>query len=484
MSGNAKQGDLKKTEPPPEAEDKAIVQEPPTERNNAKGIGKAEPNHLPRTHAEPPPHPDELRSPQEKSEQHRLHPPERRMAICGPLLAVTLIAMAVIYGIWRHIQLERAQQQFSQAISKISVNVVTAQRDTKPYNLKLPGNIQAYIQTTIYARTNGYVGRWLVDIGDQVKEGQLLAEIETPEVDQELEQARSSLNQAVANTAIAKLTARRWAEMANRKVVAWQENDEKQAAYAAALASEAAARANVQRLQQLQGFKRVLAPFDGTITVRSIDTGALVSAGSGAAGTALFSMAQSDPLRIYVNLPQENVPAMREGVWGTLTVREVPGQQFKAKVVRLAGALDPTSRTRLTEIEIPNPEHVLLAGMYGEVDFTLSNENGSVVVPANTVMFRSEGPSVAEVMPDNRIHWSHIEIGKDFGTTIEAVKGIPENRRIVINPTDDLQEGLEVDVKSSEPVTSRNQPATAKGNQTAGTEQNPSGTAMAATLKP
>ena len=360
-------------------------------------------------------------------------PPVRSGAVWGPIAGVGLLALLVMVGVWRHIQERRQQEEFAKQTSQLAVNVVTAQRDRKPKELVLPGTFQAFQETTIYPRANGYVKTWNVDIGDNVRAGQLLAEIETPEVDQQLAQAK-------ANYDIAKVTADRWRDLAAKKVVAAQENDEKQKA-------AEAARANLEQLQKMQGFKEIRAPFGGKISARHVDVGTLVTAGSGSSGTPLFGIVQSDPLRVYVYAPQENAPSMHNELSAKIVIQEFPGQQFDGTVTRTAGALDPRSRTMQVEVQVPNHEGKLYAGMYGEVKFTLHNENAPIVVPANSFLFRTEGPEVATITDGNHIHWQKIKVGRDFGTELEVLEGLAENTEVVENPTDDLREGIEVQVK-------------------------------------
>jgi len=388
-------------------------------------------------------------------------PPARRVAIWGPLLVVLVLALALIGGIWRHIQERRQQEDFAQKTSQVSAEFVVVKPNDKPVEFVLPGNIQAFEEATLYARTNGYIGKWLVDIGDKVKEGQLLAEIETPEVDQELAQARDTLKQTQADYEFAKVSAERWQQLVDRKVVAKQDNDQRQSAYQASSATFSANKANVARLEQIQGFKRVVAPFAGVITSRKIDVGALVSAGSGNAGTALFSIAKTDPVDVYVSVPQSQAPLVQDNLPVEILVQEYPGREFKGAVSRTAGALDPQARTLLVQVQIPNSDNVLLSGMYAQVKFQIKNPNGPLIIPANAFVFRSEGAQVATLDDQNRIHWQSIEIGRDFGTRMEVVKGLSENARVVMNPTDDLREGLVVVPKSEEEA--KGSPASGSG---------------------
>ncbi len=385
-----------------------------------------------------------------------LHPPERRVAIWGPPVAViaTIAAGAIIYGTWRHVEAVRLQQEFQQATSAVTVNVQTVHRFTKPVDLVLPGSIEANQMTTLYARTNGYLAKWLVDIGDNVKTGQLLATIETPDVEQQYRQAQATLNQARANYQIAQVTAERWQQLFDQKVVSSQDNDTQQSNYRAATAAQAAAQANVNLLEQQLSFNQIIAPFDGRITYRYLDVGALVSEGSGSGGTQIYDIAQTDPLRIYVYVPQTNAPSVHAGLEAKVLVREYPGRDFTATVSRTAGAIDPTSRTLLTELLIPNKDGVLYAGMYGEIKFTLmGTENGPIIVPANAYIFRPQGAQVV-VVRDGKIHWQTILVGRDFGPTLEALQGLKDGDVVVMNPTDDLQEGMEVKTQDTEAAAS------------------------------
>jgi RND family efflux transporter MFP subunit len=360
-------------------------------------------------------------------------PPQRSVAVWGPLVAVSILAILVISGVWRHMRAHTEQQQFVKEASQLAVNAVGAQRDGKPKDLILPGTFQAFKSTTIYPRSNGYVKDWKVDIGDDVKEGQLLAEIETPELDQQVVQAKASND-------IAKITADRWRDLVQKKVVSSQEYDQNEKAYEGA-------RANYEQLQKLQGFKQIVAPFSGKISARFVDFGTLVTAGSGNTGTPLFNIVQSDPLRVYVYVPQENAPSIHEGLAAKILLEEFPGQEFDGIVTRTAGALDPQSRTMQVEVQVPNHGGKLYAGMYGQVKFLLVDENAPIVVPANVFSFRTEGPQVATIGDEDRIHWQNIRVGRDFGDRIEVLEGLKENTKVVVNPTDDLREGTQVDVK-------------------------------------
>ena len=365
-----------------------------------------------------------------------IHPPVRSVAVWGPIAAAGALALFVVIGVGRHMRAHSEQERFAQQINRLTVDVVNAERDEKPKDLVLPGTFQAIKQTTIYPRSNGYVESWKADIGDNVRAGQLLAEIATPEVDQQLAQAR-------AQEEIAKVTADRWRDLVQKNVVSKQEYDQNEKAYEAA-------KANLQQLEKIQGFQQILAPFTGKIAARNIDIGTLVTAGTGNSGTPLFNLVQSDVLRVYVFAPQENAPSIHEGLAAKILLEEYPGQEFDGKVTRTAGALDPQSRTMQVEVQVPNHDGKLYAGMYGQVKFLLVDQNAPIVVPANAFLFRKEGPQVATIENTDRIHWQNIRVGRDFGDRIEVIDGLKENSNVVMNPTDDLREGIQVEVKSTE----------------------------------
>jgi RND family efflux transporter MFP subunit len=365
-----------------------------------------------------------------------IQPPVRSIAVWGPIAAAGVLALFVVIGVGRHMRAHNEQDRFAQQINRLTVDVVNAQRDETPKDLVLPGTFQAIKQTTIYPRSNGYVESWKADIGDNVQAGQLLAEIATPEVDQQLAQAR-------AQEEIAKVTADRWRDLVQKSVVSKQEYDQNQKAYEAA-------KANLQQIEKIQGFQQILAPFAGKISARNIDVGTLVTAGTGNSGTPLFNLVQSDVLRVYVFAPQENAPSIHEGLAAKILLEEYPGQEFDGKVTRTAGALDPQSRTMQVEVQVPNHDGKLYAGMYGQVKFLLVDQNAPIVVPANAFLFRKEGPQVATIENKDRVHWQNIRVGRDFGDRIEVIDGLKENSKVVMNPTDDLREGIQVEVKSTE----------------------------------
>ena len=320
--------------------------------------------------------------------------------------------------------------------------------------LPLPGTIQAFQQTSLYARTDGYVKRWLVDIGDIVHEGDLLAELDTPEVDQQLSQAKATVEQTKASLDIAQSAADRWNTMVKAHAVSQEEADEKNATRDEAKATLDGAIANVARLTDLQNFKQIRAPFTGTITFRDIDVGNLVSSGNGTGTKELYRIAQTDPLRLYVDVPESSTRSIRAGVEANIHVQAYPDRVFHGEVVRDAGALDNASRTLRTEIRVANPDSALLPGAFAEVRLELVDSAPSVLIPANTLIVNATGTQVARVdSSDNldKIHFAPVKVGRDFGTEVEILDGVKEGDRLVTNPPADMNEGAVVTAKPLPP---------------------------------
>jgi RND family efflux transporter MFP subunit len=336
-----------------------------------------------------------------------------------------------------------------QKINSQRVVIFATARSAAPkVELPLPGTLNAFQQASIYARTNGYVKRWLVDIGDVVHEGDLLAELDTPEVDQQLSQAKATAEQAKAAVAIAQVAADRWNAMVTAHAVSQEEADEKNATLKEAVATFTADEANVGNLAALENFKRIVAPFTGTITFRNIEVGNLVTAGSTATGTTeLYRIAQTDPLRLYVDVPEANTRSIQAGVAADLHVPAYPERVFHGEVVRDAGALNVVSRTLRTEIRVPNPDGALLPGTYAEVALNLVDGNPTILIPANTLIVNSTGTQVALVEDadgTDKIHFMPVKVGRDFGTEIEILQDLKEGDRLVTNPSADLNEGTVV----------------------------------------
>jgi len=387
------------------------------------------------------------------------------------LTACILTAVAFFAGYLplqkrRVLVLNEAQEQ-ERALPR--VEVIEVGRSSKPSELELPGSIQAIAEAPILARADGYIERRLVDIGDRVHAGQPLAQIEAPEMDEQIRQAKAALqqaqagvNQALANlkrgeadTELARVTAQRYANLAAKGVVSKQENDQYQAqhqsllagvqslqeAIAVARSNVAAAEAGLARLDRIQSYRVVKAPFDGVITLRNVDAGALVNAGS----TMLFRIAQTATLRTYVNVPQIHASGVRLGQPARVSVSNLPGRQFPGTVARTANALDPASRTLLVEIHVPNPAGALLPGMYARVDLVSARISAPLLIPSEALIVRSEGTNVAVVRPDRSVHLQRIEVGRDYGDRLEVMSGLQEGDLIIPNPGDAAREGLKVE---------------------------------------
>ena len=369
-------------------------------------------------------------------------PPRRALVIVGLVLLGLLIAGAATL-IGRRSQ-ERALAKETERSTIPTVAIVHPQAETPDEELVLPGSLLAFAESPIYARTSGYLVRWYKDIGTRVNGGDLLATIDAPEVDQELNQTRAARQQIVAQLELAKSSAERWENLRKSDSVSAQEADQQTSAYKQAQANLAAADANVRRLEQLENFKKVYAPFSGVITKRNVDPGALINAGAGASGRELFDIARIDPLRVYTSVPQAYAPFIKVGGQTTVTLQEFPGQKFLGKIARTAESIDPNTRTLLTEVDVSNKDGRLLPGSFGEVHFAVGSNVNKVTVPVNAMLFRAEGPRLAVVDGSHKIQLRPINIGRDYGTSLEILGGVSTEDSIVINPPDSLQEGQEV----------------------------------------
>ncbi len=367
----------------------------------------------------------------------------RPWRIVLPAIALLVFAGLALWGIQSRLGVRAELSAAGEQSTRIPVAVVHPSPAISANDIVLPGNVQAFLETPIYARTNGYLRKWYVDIGGRVKEGQLLAEIDTPEIDQELRQAQAAELQAQANLDLAKTTADRWQLLLKSDGVSQQEVDQNVSAYHAREADVLAAKANVQRLKDLQSFQRVVAPFDGIVTARTVDVGALIANGN---SVQLFRMAQTNILRIYVSVPQSYSRAMVPGVQATLNIPEFPHAEFPGKVIRTSGAIDPTSRTLLTEVQIPNPTGQILPGAYATVHFKVTLVEPPLSIPPNALLFRSQGPQVAVVTPQGKIHLQNVTMGRDLGTSLEVLDGVKAGDNVVVNPPDSIAEGAEVTV--------------------------------------
>jgi RND family efflux transporter MFP subunit len=354
---------------------------------------------------------------------------------------LVLIVLGLLIGFLPRWQQRAALRAQTQELAVPTVTVVVPIPSQPATGLALPAEVKPLIEAPIYARASGYLKHWGVDIGAQVEAGQLLAEIDTPELNQELARSHAELTQAEAALALAKTTAARWADLLKTASVSEQETAEKQADLALKTATVEAARANVRRLEELQSFARVTAPFAGTVTARKTDVGELIAAGS---GKELFRLAQTRTLRVYVHVPQTLARGVAPGQIAELTIPEMPGRTFSAKVVRTSGAMTADSRTLLTELEVDNARGEILAGSFAQVRFTQAKLDSVLSLPSNTLLFRAEGPQVGIVHPDRmnqRVELRNVTLGRDFGPTVEILSGASASDRVILNPADALISG-------------------------------------------
>jgi RND family efflux transporter MFP subunit len=367
----------------------------------------------------------------------------------SPTHLLTALAVLIVIGViaglvprWRH-QTELGAETLELSIP--TVTVVTPKPGESSSGLPLPAEIKAWVETPIYARANGYLKRRFVDIGTHVEAGQLLAEIDTPELNQELERARAQQAQAEASLGLAKITSDRWSGLLKTASVSEQEAAEKQADLKLKTAIADSARAEVRRLERLQSFSRVTAPFSGTITARNIDSGDLIVA---AGGKELFHLAETQKLRVFVQVPQAMARSIGSDQTAEMTVPELPGRPFTAKVIRTAGVIAADSRTLLVELEVDNSKDEIIAGSYAQVRFTEAKMEAVLTLPANTMLFRAEGPQVGIVQEDGKVELRTVKLGRDFGQSIEVLTGVSPNDRVIINPSESLASGATVAINA------------------------------------
>jgi RND family efflux transporter MFP subunit len=380
--------------------------------------------------------------------ENEVQPQPRRSRLFVSLLVIVVIL--VIVGAFTLIQ-RRSQYQALAKETEVravpTVAVIHPTAEPSEEGLVLPGAMQAYVESPIYARTNGYLKKWYRDIGSRVKKGELLADIDTPEVDQQLIQARADLETSKANANLSHITANRYEDLIKTDSVSKQEVDNAAGDLAAKQATVASSDANVHRLSELESFKHIYAPFSGVITRRNVDTGTLVNAGNGGSSQLLFSLAQTDPLRVYVNVPESAAPAIHTGLAATLELTQFPGRKFEGKVVRTAESIDPATRTLLTEVDVPNKTGELLPGGYAQVHLGVKIAGDRLQVPVNALLFRSEGLRAVLVDANHKLHLQPLTIGRDYGVTLEVLNGLRGGDWIVLNPADSLEEGQKVNVK-------------------------------------
>jgi RND family efflux transporter MFP subunit len=368
------------------------------------------------------------------------------------IVAALIVGVLVLAGAITLLQRVAAQRALADETERASVPVVAVVHPVaeKPdEDLVLPGSLQAFQESPIYARTSGYLLKWYKDIGSGVKKGDLLADIDTPEIDQELRQVQAARQQIMEQVQLAKSSAARWQDLRKSDSVSQQETDERNSAFQQAQANLAAADANLKRLQELESFKHVYAPFGGVITKRNVDPGALINAGSG--GRELFDIAQVETLRVFVSVPQAYTPSIKTGMTANVTMQEFPTEKFAGKVARTADAIDPNTRTLLTEVDVNNRDGRLLPGSYGQVHFSVKYGANKVTIPVNAMMFRAEGARAAVVGADGKVHLRPITIGRDYGTTLEVVDGVTVGDQVIVNPSDSLEDGQQVRIAEGKP---------------------------------
>ncbi len=363
-------------------------------------------------------------------------------------LAVVSLAVAAVlaYGMWSRVRASKKLGAETSQLAITKVSVVSPKQTAPAQEIILPGNVQPFISSPIYARTNGYLKNWYVDIGARVKQGQLLAVIDAPEVDQQLAQSLSNLNTAKANLALAEITKNRYEGLIKTNAVAQQDVDNAVGSYKANQAIVAADEANVKQLQALQSFERIYAPFDGVVTARNTDIGDLIDSGiAGSVKTDMFHIAQPGTLRVYVNVPEEYSQGVKVGMIANLALAEFPGRTFQGKLVRTADAINVTTRTLLIEVDVQNPTGTLLTGSYAEVHVQVPTQASTYLIPVNTLLFRSEGLNVG-LVKDGKAEISAVTPGHDFGDQIEIVAGLKANDQIIVNPPDSIVSGQQVQI--------------------------------------
>ena len=362
------------------------------------------------------------------------------------VIVLAIIAAVVIGGIVPRLRAKEALQKETYDLAVPTVNVARPKQGAPQTEIVLPGNMQAFTESPIYARTSGYLKKWYVDIGGRVKAGQLLAEIETPEVDQQLQQARSQLNTAKANYNLAQITSNRYQELKNTDSVAQQDVDNALGSERANAATVSAAEYQVKYLEQLESFRKIYAPFDGIITVRNTDVGHLINSGAGSPTAELFHIAAIHTLRVYINVPQQFSPAAKPGLPATLTLQEFPGRKFKGTLVRTANAIDLATRTLLVEVDVENPTGELLPGAFAEVHLAVPSGAPTFILPVSVLIFRAQGLQVGVVRDGQHAELANIILGRDFGSEVEVVSGLQADDQVIINPPDSLISGEEVRV--------------------------------------
>jgi RND family efflux transporter MFP subunit len=363
-----------------------------------------------------------------------------------PAIVLIVVGVLLITGIQSRIKARAVLSAETAQAAHVAVSVVSPKKTEPAQEIILPGNVQPFISSPIYARTNGYLRKWYFDIGAHVKAGQLLALIETPEVDQQLQQSLSNLNTAKANLALAETTKNRYQGLLKDDAVSHQDVDNAVGTYNANKATVEANQANVKQLEALQSFEKVYAPFDGVITARNTDIGDLINSGSsGGVKTDLFHIVEPGTLRVFINVPEEYSQGVKTGMTANLSLAEFPGRTFQGKLVRTSDAIDISTRTLLVEVDVANPTGTLLTGSYAEVHLAVPTQASTFLLPVNTLIFRSEGLRVG-VVKDGKVVLTAVTPGHDFGDEIEIVSGLKPNDQVIINPPDSIVAGQAVQI--------------------------------------
>jgi len=385
---------------------------------------------------------NEVKNPAGNNQQAR----KSRLFVVFFVTVVVLVVLGALVMFQRRSQFQ-ALAENTETLAVPTVAIIHPLTESRAEDLVLPGTLQAYVESPIYARTNGYLVKWYHDIGSRVNKGDLLADIETPEVDQQLMQAKADLVTAQANEHLSEITEARYSELLKTDGVSKQEVDNATGDLAAKKAIVQSSEANVRRLQELKSFQKVYAPFTGVVTQRNVDIGTLINAGNGGTSQQLFYLAQTDPIRVYVNVPESYAPSIHKGLGAFLELAQYPGQRFQGEVVRTAEAIDLATRTLLTEVDVPNKSGLLLPGGYAQVHLEVHVQGDRLQVPVNALLFRSEGLRAVVIDANHRVRLQALSIGRDYGTSLEVLTGLKPEDWIVLNPPDSIENGEEVRVK-------------------------------------
>ena len=374
--------------------------------------------------------------------------PRKRSRLFAILIAfvVVLVLVGAFTLLQRRVQYNALAKE-TEALAIPTVSVIHPVAEPAAEDLVLPSTLQPFVESPIYARTSGYLKKWYHDIGSRVRKGELLADIDAPEIDQQLSQSRSELNTAQATENLSRITSSRYEGLLKTDSVSKQEADNAAGDFAAKKAGVQSAEANVRRLQETASFKHIYAPFSGVITRRNVDIGNLINAGNGGAAQELFFLAQTDPIRVFLNVPENYAAAIHRGLGAFIELAQYPGQKFQGTVVRTADSIDRTTRTLLTEVDVPNKAGQLLPGGYAQVHLEIKVTEARLQVPVNALLFRAEGLRAVLVDENHKTKLQPLTIGRDYGTTLEVLQGLNAGDWIVLNPADSLEDGVQVNVK-------------------------------------